>query len=145
MQKKFNDDEGSSNLREYYLFTLLRSLGKSESPCDITRYSEAPLLNVYLSEESKTAIRQLKTLDDLLLNIKDITTTSGESVAIDNIWDIHPMTDLSLKGGIIDLSDGNKDMGDGETIRDYIRDSYNCGNVKDEEFFLTRYLLSLIR
>jgi hypothetical protein len=84
-----------------------------------------------------------KKLSELLGNIH---LSNGDAVSINEIWVIFPMP----KGGFtkeelaaVDLAEGDKRAGPkGETVREMIRNVYQCTTTAEEDRFLRRFLAS---
>jgi hypothetical protein len=126
--------------------------GETGQPCDVTFRHRKPLINVTVSAGFHATATLLtrargRNRSRLFNRLFDaIPFSDGSVVAFDDIWTINPMP----KGGIsdkhmaaADLAQGDVKAGpNGETVRQMIRETYQCETAQEEEYYLRRWIAS---
>jgi hypothetical protein len=133
--------------REAVMAWMLISLSSSGQPTDVTFYRRKPILDVKVDKGLGLAMLygiSARRLTDLINN--HIEFSNGTVVGLAEIWTINPMP----RGGIpqaeldaVDLAEGEARVGpSGETMRQIIRETYQCRDRAEEDHFLRRFIAS---
>lgn len=146
-QKKFQDIiDKQFGSREAFLAWQLVMLSMNGQPCDLTFYKRKPMFDVTIHQRLVLAMMYGAGPQKLTELLNDLRLTNGESVAIGEIWTVHPMPQGGFKKGeleAVDLKRGDEKYGpNGETLRQMIRDTYHCTTTEEEDEYLRRYIAS---
>ncbi len=150
LQKSIRVLEDKFGGRIGFLFFQLHTLAMMGQPCDICTYSGERYIDVEIEGDFLLALMYGAGAKRLAEMLNEIKLKKGGNVvgtvAIKNIWVIHPMPIGGFKKGElakVDLSEGEKEYGpNGETLREMIRNTYRCKDKKEEDFFLRKCLAS---
>jgi hypothetical protein len=132
--------------RESFWGFELITLSQTGQPFDVTFYDRKPILEVTLGPKLFSAIAYGAGPKKLAELLNHLEFSDGTVAAFGQIWTIHPMP----KGGFseaelaaVDLSHGEERLGpNGETLREMIRNTYQCASTEEEDHFFRRYLAS---
>ena len=146
-QKRFqevvNKEFGS---REAFLAWQIVMLSMSGQPCDLTFYKRKPMLDVKIDQRLVLAMMYGAGPEKIAELLNDLRLTNGQTVAIREIWTVHPMPHNGFKKGeleSVDIKCGEEKYGpNGETLRQMIRDTYHCEAKEEEDNYLRRYIAS---
>lgn len=129
-----------------FLGRTIIELSRSGQPCDITRYNKPPLLDVKIDPKITYALMYGAGAVKLKEMLDHVALKDGSSVDFGDIWTINPMPEGGFSEAeldSVDLSGGDVKAGpQGETLREMVRNCYQCKTKDEEDKFLRRFLAS---
>lgn len=141
--KKLEKEFGSRYVFLGHQILMLSTFGQ---PCDITFFKKKPAIDVRVDQQLALAIMYGAGAERLAEMLDRIKLSNEQRVSIKDIWTINPMP----KGGFTkdeldsaDMSQAEEVAGpNGETLREMIKNTYQCKSKNEEDYYLRRFIAS---
>ncbi len=113
--------------------------------CDVTFFNRKPIFDVKVPEKISLALAYGAGGKKMQQILNTIEFSDGTTASMTEIWMLFPMP----SGGIsteelaaVDLSQADQRAPNGKTIREMIREMYQCESADEEERYIRRFLAS---
>lgn len=131
--------------RQQQLASSLINLSTFGGRCDVTFFNRPPLLDVKVPERIALALGYGAGAKKMQQLLSSIEFSDGTIASLGEIWMLFPLP----KSGIspeqlaeVDLKDADSPSPNGKSMREMIKEMYQCKSRDEEDRFLRRYMAS---
>lgn len=138
--KKFGDN------RTVMLGSMILDYSIAQNKCDVCFFKHPPALDVKIDERISLALMYGAGGKKLQEMLGAIRLSNGDVVSLGDIWMIFPMPPDGISEqelAAVDMAKGEEEWGpNGETIREMIKNLYQCKTDEEVDKYVRRYLAS---